>query len=745
MSLVRWLRKNNKKLMAVFVILIMMSFLGLGQVMRMANQKASKEFVAYYRDSQKITNFDLGQARQELELLQALQAQTFLQSSDMRGLFLGEILFSERSIDPRVLSFLNQSIQQNGLRITPEQITRLYQGTTAPNVCWFLLKEEAHQAGMAMDTKTVKMLLNQVAKELFNGLTYKQLVQQTMSRFNMSEADILGTYSDLLSVLQFARMTTEMQDASTAQIKHMASWQNETLTAELVQLQATDFLKLEDPNAQPEDSVLMAHFNQYKSVEPGTPSEENPFGLGYKLPDRVKLEYMVIQLDDVQKTITKPTAQELEDYYQRIATSVFTVQVSADPNMADDDPNAPKKDVVRTYAEVASEVEKRLIVDKTIQKTSDMLQQAKPLVQIPLSEQEAKAKGPEAVAQIIDANNLSFSEAAKALKTSHPEVPVFTGTTGLLSQSDMLSDPSLRRLMASGAGNSIAQFVDVLFTVDPLESTDPSLMSMAKPWLFNTLGPIKDRDTRASTSVASQIMALIRIVAVAPSTEPATMADVYQKNGVPLSGIQEPGQVILKDLIVQDVKTLQAYEGLNAKAQELVDLAAAGSWESAVKQFNTQYGEKIKSTSTDDPNVFALQPKQLRRAPDRQIAQMASMAKMSPGFLGYVNSMRADNRVFETLYKLIPPEQTKLEDLPQIIASPLDYSVYCIKDLSVSRLSLQEYEKIKARMINDETRIAAQSLAIVHFTPDNIQSRMDFQWKETQTDDDTKDANNSEG
>ncbi|MCF7974431.1 MAG: hypothetical protein K9N55_11490 [Phycisphaerae bacterium] len=739
MSLVRWLRKNNKKLMAVFVILIMISFLGVGQMMRYASRQSGQKTVAFYGKN-KITDRELAEAREELELLQALQAQSFLQSSDMRGLFLGEILFSERSINPRILSFLNQSIQQNGLGITPEQITRLYQGTSAPNVYWFLLKKEARQAGMAIDNKTIRMLLNQVASELFNGQTYKQLMQQTMQRFSMSEAEILETYGSLLSVLQFSRMATQMDDVTTSQIKHMASWTKETLSTESVKLEAADFLKLEDPNAVPAESVLTAHFNQYKGIEPGTLSDDNPYGLGYKLPNQIQLEYMVVQLDDVKKTINKPSAQDLEDYYQRVASSVFTRQVSADPNMDDDDPNAPKKDIVLSYAEVASEVEKRLIVDKTIQKTSDILQQARPLVQIPLSEEEAKAKGPEALASIVDAN-YPFSKAAETLKISYPSVPVYMGTTGLLSQSDMGSDPYLRRLVASGSGNTMARLVDVLFTVEPLKSSDPSLMSMSKPWLFNTLGPIKDQGTRPGTSVTGQIMALIRIVAVKPSTEPASLADVYNKTGIILDADQEPKQVVLKDTIVKDVKTLQVYESLKGKAQELLDLVAAGSWDSAVNQFNSQYGAKIKANPAD-PNLFSVQPRPLRRAPDSQIAQMAGMAKMNPMILSYVNSIRADNQLFDTLYKMIPADKDKADNLPVAVASPADYSVYCIKDLSVSRLSQQEYEKAKAEMIIRETQIAAQSIAIVHFTPDNILSRMSFKWKDVKPDDIT-DANDS--
>lgn len=731
MSLVRWLRKNNKKLMAVFVILIMVSFLGLGQMMRYANQKTSKEIVATYGDGEKISNFDLGQARQELELLQGLQAEAFLQSSDLRGLFLGEILFSDRSIDPRLLNALNQAIQQRGLRITPEQITGLYQGTAPPSVYWLLLKKEAREAGMAVQTEVVRNLLNQIASDLFQGQTYKQLVQQAMQRFGMSEDEILETYADLMSVLQFARMATEAHDATTSQIKHMASWSKETLSAELVKLDAKEFLKLQDPNAQPSDDVLTSHFNQYKSVLPGTISDENPHGLGYKLPDRIKLEYMVVKLDDVQKTLAQPSAQELEEHYQRIAKATFTRQVSADPNMEDDDPNAPKKDVVLSYAEVASEVEKRLSVEKTIQKASEILQKAKPLVQIPASEERTEATR----------KTYAFSKAVDKVKETYPGLTIHTGITGLMSQGSMVSDLYLRRLVTSGAGNAMAQFVDVLFTVDPLTSSDPSLMSVPKPERLDTIGPLRDQYTRPGTSVAGQIMALIRIVAVEPSAEPASLTYSYDETGLVLDPTQDPKQVVLKDAVIQDVKVLQAYEGLQPKAKELVKLATAGSWDSAVEQFNATYGDKIKTVPTD-PNVFAVDSKQLRRAPDGQMAQMEGMAKMNPMIMGYINSIRADNQLFETLYKMIPSDQEKAQNTPLTIASPADYSVYCIKDVSVSRLSQQEYEKAKAEMIMRETQVSAQSYAIVHFAPDSILARMSFEWREQETDED-EDANDS--
>ena len=48
----------------------------------------------------------------------------------------------------------------------------------------------------------------------------------------------------------------------------------------------------------------------------GMPAKSNPFGFGYKLPDRVQLEYVALKLQDVKGIVKAPTAEEAESFYR---------------------------------------------------------------------------------------------------------------------------------------------------------------------------------------------------------------------------------------------------------------------------------------------------------------------------------------------------------------------------------------------------------------------------------------------
>jgi len=53
-------------------------------------------------------------------------------------------------------------------------------------------------------------------------------------------------------------------------------------------------------------------------------------------------------------------------------------------------------------------------------------------------------------------------------------------------------------------------------------------------------------------------------------------------------------------------------------------------------------------------------------------------------------------------------------------------SFYCIKSISVKRLTLQKYEQIKVTRLQREDYVQSETLAAVHFNPENILKRMNF-------------------
>jgi len=733
------LRKNNKKIMAVFVVCIMISFLGVGQLLKlMSSTSGQKETVARFGLKQKISRMDIFNARQDLEMLQALRADRFLQSQDLLALLLGELLFSEGRARPEVTSYLTQAIQRNMYRISQRQLTEMYKARTIPAIYWILLSHEAKQAGVGISAEESGAILGQIAGQLQQGASYSQLIKQMMTRHSVSEQRIVRTFGDLIAVLHYARLVCSLQDTSLPQIKHVASWRNEAVEAEFVQLEAKTFAKIADSNLIPDNDKLIAQFDKYKAYRAGQVSSDNPHGWGYKLPDRVQLDYLVVELDDVLPTIEAPSQEELEDYYRRNLANLFTEQVATDPN----DPNSPRKDVTKAYAEVALELKNRVTTEKTISKAEMILQEARSLAQLPLSEVEADSLS----ADQIREKAIDYQEVARKLKEDH-KVPVLAGQTGLMSVGDIRADRSLSRLDVAGRSNNRVPLANLVFAVDPINTEDLQLLNAQKPRLFENIGPVRDSMTRPdTTNIAGQAMAVVRIVKAIPALEPTNLELVYDKTGVVFdANVTDKDMFVVKEEVVEDVKNLQAYGDLQAKADELLALVKTDGWDKALNQFNASYGDQAKERPTD-PNIFTVSQRSLRRAPAGEIQLMAMLAETNPMILQYLARAEAESALSDKLYALIPPDSNSLAEVPQVVASQSDSSYYCIKALSVQRLSQQAFDKDKAQQIYGETNISAQSLSVVHFHPENILKRLDFQ-QEPSDDEDTPqnaDANSSQ-
>jgi len=716
MNLVRWLRKNNKKIMAIVVIIILFGFIGGSQLLRLLAQRQIRS-VATYDRNQTITDQDIRTARNELELLQNLKSRSFLQSQDLHGLLLSEILFSERSAHPAVINYLKQTIQSQRLRVSQAQLSDLYQGSSVAAVYWILLKYEAHRAGITVSNNDCGMVLSQVAKQLFKGISYQQLIQNTMNRYGMSEDAVLTVFGDLISIVQYSRIVCDMEDITSSQLKHMVSCEQESVKADYVKMDAQTFLKLIDTNSMPADDVLVTQFNHYKDDRPGQATQDNPFGFGYRLPDRVQMEYILLKLDEVQKTIEAPTQDALENFYQTNAQSMFTEQVPTDPN----DPNSPKKDVTKSYPQVAAEVRQQLIAQQTIAKAQDILQDARNATRLPLSEEQTSGMSLDA----IKAKAVSYGTAAEELHKQY-ELPVYSGKTGLLSRADVRAGRYLSRMYISGRGDARIPISEYAFSVPPLKVDDPVLLNVQKPRLYSNIGPVRDRMTGSSASVTGQVMALLRVVVVEPSAAPEALEYSYDNSPIDLTGSEAPDMVSIKDQVIADVREHQAYEMMLGKAHELVNAARTQGWEAALQQANAQYGDELKNAPTD-PNVLTLTNRVIQRVPEDQLNTMSLMTQDNPFLVNYLARARSETDLGDTLYQLVDPDQTEADHLFEVVESQSSHSVYCVKSVTIKRLSLQEYDKIKTMAMLQELQTDSQSLAPVHFNPDNILARMGFQ------------------
>jgi hypothetical protein len=104
-----------------------------------------------------------------------------------------------------------------------------------------------------------------------------------------------------------------------------------------------------------------------------------------------------------------------------------------------------------------------------------------------------------------------------------------------------------------------------------------------------------------------------------------------------------------------------------------------------------------------------------------------------------IEAAKTEGEFLDRLNSLVPQDSNTTEIVPLVLEFKPNMSYYCLKSISKRRINQQEYESIKMMQAYREEFVQSQSLTAVHFNPENIQTRVDFRWVES--DRETADAN----
>ncbi len=722
MSLVKWFRKNNKKLMAIVVVILMFGFIG-GEFIRQLGRRGRAGLhtpVAYFADDRKITNNDLALARRELEILKMLRANVMLTSQDLQMILLGELLFSERGTSAALINHIKQVIRANRYRISDKQINDIYRRSMPNHTYWLLLKSEAQFAGTKVSNKNSGTLLASIIPQLFNGATYSQLIGSLINQRGIPEEETLTTFSKLLATLEYAMIICSNENATIRQIMHNTSLESETIDVEFVRFDSALFAEIQDG---PAPQKMAEHFDKYKKFSAGTVSKENPYGFGYKLADRVKFEYLAVKLDDISTIVTPPTHQEAEEYYEKHREQ-YTEQVSSDPN----DPDSPPIERTKSYAEAANDILKSLLQNKINSKAESILQDAKTLTEAGLQDidTEPASLSAEQFTQIAG----DYEAAAEQLTKKH-KIKVYTGQTGMLSADDIRMDKHLGMLYLQGHGYNTVSLPQVVFAIDELKVSELGPFDAPRPRLYENIGPVTD--------ILGRITAVMRVIEAEKASEPESINQTYSTKTLTLERATEQASedvYSVKEKVVEDLKKLAAMDTAKSKTQEFIALAAKDGWENAIDKFNELYGKQAGQgeAATD---AFKLQNlTNLKRMSRERIGTLTVQNAGDPTAQFLVDASKKEALFTAQLYSLVPQDRDTVEALPLIVEFKPDMNYYVIKNISVKRLDQQQYENIKTLQVYKEGVAQSQSLAAVHFRPENILKRMNFRWvrKEEETD-----------
>jgi len=722
MNLVKWLRKNQSKVMAIVVIGTLIGFIGGSALTYLLSPQRTLGYkaVAYFGDNKKITNYDLVAARNELDILRMLRMENLLRSQDLQGILLGELLFSEARYTPAVINYLKQMIRASGYKISDEQLRSIYKRSVPTDMYWILLGKEAELAGIRISNEDVGRLLGRMIPQAFNGLTYSQFIGSLIKQRGIPEEQLLATVGKLLAIWQYAGLICSAEDVTSAQLSHLASWQNETVDVEFVRFNSTAFVQSQD---QPGEQELLEHFNKYKKFFAGDVNEQSPYGFGYKLPDRVQLEYIALKLSDVSSIVTPPTSQETEEYYRKHIKE-FTKSVPSDPN----DPNSPQVERVKSYAEVAGAISEQLLQGKIDSKAESILREAKTLTEAGLQDIDSDTEklSPEQLRQKAGVYKIAAEQSGRKFN-----VKIYAGQTGMLSHTDMQMDRHLGRLFVAGYGYRPVPLTQIVFTVGSLDTGAAEFLDVQKPRIYENIGPIRD--------LSGQIMAMVRVVKAEKTSEPNNIDYTFSKStlefepnepgaGQDKQDANAPSVYSVREKVAEDVKRLAAMNTAKSKAEELIKLVAENGWDDAINKFNDLY--------KGEPNMFRLENlTNLRRIPNASLETFVVQSSGSPQDRVFVreaqkwlsiSEARIESRFIDQLYSLVPQDSNTVKNLPVSIEFKPHMSFYVIKNISVNRLSQQAYERIRATQAYRQEHLQNQSLAVIHFNPENIVKRMKF-------------------
>jgi hypothetical protein len=721
MNLMKWLRKNNKKLMAVVVIFIMIAFIG-GSSFRVLfrGSGGAKAAIAYFGHNQKISHLDLQAADREIELLSALGGDSIARAQGMAGLLMSELVFRQNR-DAAALDMARQTIQKNRYRISDKQLSEMFDTHGVPGpMFWILLCNEARTAGIRVSDDEAGQLLERLIPQLHEQWTYQQVIPRLMNQFGVPEERILTAFGKLIAVLQYSQVVASTENLTTSQIRHVARSESEPLTAEFVQLKASYFANKDEV---PSEEAVKEQFNRYKDNFPGQVSEANPYGFGYRLPDRVQFDYIALKLSDIASITKPPTEEEAEQYYQQNRDRQFTQKVPSDPN----DPNSQPVAKVKSYAEVADTIMTQLRRQRVITKAEQVLQEARSIADVNLP--TLGSDGREVTMDQRRPKAGDYTKIAADLGKKH-NLPLYSGRTGQLSAINLRDDKYLRRMSLPAYGYNSVPLTQLLFSVKELGDRATVMLSLPPAVTYASIGPARDPMSAMASDLTDQIMMIARVVDVQKNAPPMNVDVAFSARtlglGNPSDSKSQSFSVV--EQVANDVKMLAAWDATKTKAEEFMALAIKDSWDKAVAQFNKLYGKQAKAEPTD-PNVFKvdLQPG-LQRISNADLQVLAAQLSGSPASQIIMAQAQNEEQFVERLSSLIPPKSDAPAQMPLIVEFKPNQSYYVLKSLTMQRLTQEDFQKMKGMLVRREEYTQIENLAAAHFNPQNVINRTKFRF-----------------
>ncbi len=294
----RFMQKNKKRLLAVFAAFLMIVFIlpaGLDQM------GGGNDPVLATIGDEEVHASELQNAEREWRLLSELRAG----GPQMR--FGGQLPFAMR------LGW-NEMSEMELMQGLPPVPVRAIAGN--PRL-FLLLQREAKRLGIGIsDDRVNDVMVNELAGALPPD---KQSLEM-----------LRGAVRSFLAVQTAFERASSVIKVSEPAVKHELARRTQNLTVSVIEVPAATYAeKLPAPTTQ----QAQAQFDKFKEKDPQVDPQTNPFGFGYRFPNRVKFQYITVPREDVRKMVEASKSEyewevEARKYYLQNQSQFPTTQKS---------------------------------------------------------------------------------------------------------------------------------------------------------------------------------------------------------------------------------------------------------------------------------------------------------------------------------------------------------------------------------------------------------------------------------
>ncbi len=533
----KFFQRNQKKLLAVFGVVLMVTFLM--PTFRTASQM-NNEHVAGTIGTENVTLDNFDDAKAEWEFL-------------MRRVMVRTGQTGE-----------NQwTTVMNGRMETRILASQLHENPNA----YYLLMYEAKHMGYAPHYQQAEEFLRNPGGNVAIAMANDTKIPWESLTDELLKDSAKQAVADLMMVIDCFDRALTVVKVSDPLVRHELASAQQRIKSRVVDFTVSDNLR-NVPAPTPDD--LQRHFQAYGSVEAGADKgEKNPFGFGYKYPNRVKVQYIGIPRAEIRKAIQAQKSEydwEVEGhrYYDRHLAEFPTTQPTTSP-ITMIGPTTQSGPTTQPYEFVKSTIMDRLIEPQV----NKLQQQIQSQITSRLNlDYQSYLKIAGSTTAPTGANYESFEYLQKLAADIEKQHKV---TLTVASVADAFRDHSqLSELPGIG---KIVKFPDYALTVvEPFASVAMGTIP-ASLKLFEPSKPLIDEQGVADAYI-------FRVIAGDPSHQPASVDEV-------------------KDRVEQDWKKMQAWELAKTDAKKLLEAAREPGLEAASSD------RKVMTTSfySSDPRI----------------------------------------------------------------------------------------------------------------------------------------------